>query len=110
QVMVSLGYQLTVYPTNGSHFHIASVSREMPDTVEVMHDGSIDPLAHFLAQREGYFDAVWIARTHNLDWIKPFLDKAFVGGAAKWPFIVLDTEALEVTREARRQELAGETG
>ena len=71
--MASLGYQLTVFPLNGSRFDIASVYREMPDTVEVMHDRSIDSLADFLVQREGYFDAVWVARTHNLDGIRPLL-------------------------------------
>ena len=53
QVMASLGYQLTVFPINGSRFDIASVYRDMPETVEVMHDRSIDSLAEFLAERDG---------------------------------------------------------
>ncbi len=108
QVMASLGYRLTVFPLNGSRFDLASVYRDMPDTVEVMHEGSIDRLPEFLAQREGYFDAIWVARTHNLDGLRPFLDPILTGPANP-PFIVLDTEAIEAMREARRQALAGET-
>lgn len=109
QVMASLGYRLTVFPLNGSRFDIANVYRDMPDTVEVMHDRSIDSLGEFLAQREGCFDAVWVARTHNLDGIRPFLDPILRGGAPGPPFVVLDTEAIDAMREAGRQALAGET-
>ncbi|MGA8195523.1 MAG: glycosyltransferase [Acetobacteraceae bacterium] len=108
QVMASLGYRLTVFPLNGSRFDIANVYRDMPDTVEVMHDSSIDSLAGFLAQREGCFDAVWVARTHNLDGIRPFLDRLLAGTASERPFIVLDTEAIDAMREAGRQALTGE--
>jgi glycosyltransferase involved in cell wall biosynthesis len=107
QVMASLGYQLTVFPLNGSRFDIANVYRDMPDTVEVAHDSSIDRLAEFLAPRVDCFDAVWIARTHNLDNVRPFLDP-IVAQAACPPFVVLDTEAIEATRETRRLALAGE--
>jgi glycosyltransferase involved in cell wall biosynthesis len=108
QVMASLGYRLTVFPLNGSRFDIANVYRDMPNTVEVMHDSSIDSLAEFLAQREGCFDAVWVARTHNLDGIRPFLDRLLAGTASERPFIVLDTEAIDAMREAGRQTLTGE--
>jgi GT2 family glycosyltransferase len=108
QVMASLGYRLTVFPLNGSRFDIANVYRDMPDTVEVMHDSSIESLAGFLAQREGCFDAVWVARTHNLDGIRPFLDRLLAGTASERPFIVLDTEAIDAMREAGRQALTGE--
>jgi GT2 family glycosyltransferase/glycosyltransferase involved in cell wall biosynthesis len=106
QEMASLGHQLTVFPLNGSHFDVANVCRDIPETVEVMHDKSIDSLVEFLGQREDCFDAVWIARTHNLDRIRPFLDPILAG--TNPPFIVLDTEAIEATREAKRLALAGE--
>jgi O-antigen biosynthesis protein len=83
------------------------VYRDLPDTVEVMHDSSIDSLGEFLAQREGYFDAIWVARTHNLDGLRPFLDRV-LARTDKPPFVVLDTEALEAGREAGRRALAGE--
>ena len=54
-----------------------------------MHDSSIESLAGFPAQREGCFDAVWVARTHNLDGIRPFLDRLLAGTASESPFIVL---------------------
>ena len=40
---------------------------DIPDHVEIMHDRTIDDLPEFLAERAGYFDFVWIGRTHNLD-------------------------------------------
>jgi O-antigen biosynthesis protein len=96
-----------VFPINGSHFDIASVYHEMPDTVEVMHDRSRDSLADFLAQRDGYFDAVWVARTHNMAAIKSIL-APILSGAGNPPFVVLDTEAIESMREATRKVLVGE--
>jgi glycosyltransferase involved in cell wall biosynthesis len=50
---------------------------------------------------------VWVARTHNLDRIRPFLDPILTA-AAEPPFIVLDTEAIKAKREAARQALTGE--
>ena len=106
QVMASLGYQLTVFPLNGNRFDVAGVWRDMPDTVEVMHEHSIDRLAEFLDERHGYFDAIWIARTHNLDGVRRFLDPLLAGPAP--PVIVLDTEAIEASRDAARRALDGE--
>jgi O-antigen biosynthesis protein len=60
-----------------------------------------------LTHRKGYFDAVWVARTHNLNGIKPFLP-LILTGVANPPIVVLDTEAIESMREARRRALAGE--
>ena len=108
QVMASLGYQVTVFPINGSRFDVANVYRDMPETVEVIHDGGMASLAEFFNQRKGYFDAVWIARTHNLKGIGPFLDSLRTG-VAKRPIMVLDTEAIDAMREAGRRALAGET-
>lgn len=107
QVMASLGYQLTVFPISGGRLDIANVYSDMPETVEVMYDRDIDSLPEFLAQRKGYFDAVWVARTHNLNGIRPFLDSTLTA-EEKPPFIVLDTEAIEAKREAVRQALIGE--
>jgi O-antigen biosynthesis protein len=107
QTMASLGYQLTVFPINGSRFDVASVYRDMPDTVEVMHDDCIASLPGFLADRKDYFDAVWIARTHNLNGVGPLLSSA-LAGVAKPPILVLDTEAIDAMREAGRRALAGE--
>ena len=106
QVMASLGYQLTIFPINGSHFDLASVYSDLPDSVEVMHDRNVDSFPEFLAQRKDYFDAVWVARSHNLNKIRPLL--APMLSAANPPAVVLDTEAIAANREAVRQALTGE--
>ena len=74
----------------------------MPDTVEVMHDRTIETFAAFLAARQGYYDVIWIARTHNLDRAQPLLERFVTDGR---PRIVLDTEAIAAQRDAGRSAL-----
>ncbi len=105
--MASLGYRVTIYPMNRSSFGLANVYADMPDTAEVMHDGEFTTLAEFLAARRGYYDAIWIARTHNLDRVKPLLER-IAGVTRRLPRIVLDTEAIASLRDAARAMLSGE--
>jgi O-antigen biosynthesis protein len=107
QVMASLGYRVTVYPISPCPLGIATVYRDMPDSAEVMHDRAHQELANFLSARRGYYDTIWIARTHNLDRVGPILERA-TAGTGKPPRIVLDTEAIATLREAERAALAGE--
>ena len=79
-VMASLGYGVTVYPMKPCRHGLATIYADMPDTVEVMHDRTSEQLADFLSARQGYYDAIWIARTHNLDRIKPMLERITAGG------------------------------
>ena len=106
QAMASLGYRVTIYPMNRSSFGLANVYADMPDTAEVMHDGEFATLAEFLAARRGYYDAIWIARTHNLDRVKPLLER-IAGVTGRLPRIVLDTEAIASLRDAARAMLSG---
>ena len=106
QTMASLGYRITVYPIKPTRFDLATIYAEMPDTVEVMHDRTPDELAGFLAARQGYYDTIWIARTHNLDLIRPMLED-LAEGAGKPPRIVLDTEAIASLRAAGLATLTG---
>jgi glycosyltransferase involved in cell wall biosynthesis len=99
QVMASLGYGVTVYPINRCYLGLETIYRDLPDTVEVMHDRTSEQLEEFLIARQGYFDAIWVARTHNLDRIKRVLRPA-AAGAVKLPLIVLDTEAIAALRQA----------
>ena len=71
-----------------------------------MHDRSIDGLRDFLLQRQGYYDAIWIARTHNLDRVRPILERVLPDDGP--PRIVLDTEAIAAVRQAEKAALAGE--
>ena len=107
QTMASLGYRVTIYPINRSSFGLANVYADMPDTAEVMHDGDFSALAEFLTARRGYYDAIWIARTHNLDRVKPLLERV-AGVTRRLPRIILDTEAITSLRDAARAALTGE--
>jgi glycosyltransferase involved in cell wall biosynthesis len=107
QVMASLGYRVTVYPMNDCRFGVATIFADMPDMVEVMHDRTHEDLAAFLAARQSYYDVIWVARTHNLDRVKPILER--ITGGGKPPRIVLDTEAVAALREAEHATLIGTT-
>jgi glycosyltransferase involved in cell wall biosynthesis len=98
---------VTVYPVQPGNFDLAAVYTDMPDTVEVMHNRSLDGLRDFLQRRPGHYDAIWIARTHNLDRVRPILERVLPDDG-KRPCIVLDTEAIAAVRQAERAVLAGE--
>ncbi len=69
-----------------------------------MHDRTMNDLAEFLAAREGYYEAVWIARTHNLDRVRTVLERT-TSGWGRPPLVVLDTEAIASMRQAERAAL-----
>ena len=97
RTMASLGYAVTVFPLLPSKFDLAAVYADMPDTAEVMHDRSLERLEEFLLLRAGYYDAVWVARTHNLPRIRPMLDR--LARVATVPPVILDSEAIAATRD-----------
>jgi GT2 family glycosyltransferase/glycosyltransferase involved in cell wall biosynthesis len=105
QVMASLGVRVTVFPINPCRFSLAIIYGAVPDTVEVMHDRTGEDLAEFLIARRGYYDAIWIARTHNLDRVKQMIEHMTLG-TDRPPRIVLDTEAISTMREAERAALS----
>ena len=104
RAIAALGWQVTVYPVNARPFDPAAVYADFPDTVEVMYDRSLEQLEEFLQGRLGYYDAIWIARTHNLDRVKPMLERV-VAATGRMPPCVLDTEAIVALREAERVRL-----
>lgn len=108
RVLADMGYHVTVYPVLPGSHNLAAVYADFPDNVEVMHDRALGGLEQFLKTRRGYYNIIWIARTHNLDRIKPILERGGVdvlGGVR----LVLDTEAIAATREAHRRDLMGAT-
>lgn len=107
RVMASLGFRVTVFPINPCHFSPAMIYADVPDTVEVMHDRTGDDLAEFLIARHGYYDAIWIARAHNLNRVKPIIER-MTFGTGKPLRIVLDTEAVSAMREAERAALSNQ--
>jgi O-antigen biosynthesis protein len=107
-VMASLGFHVTVFPIFGGRFDVAAIYADIPETVEVMYDRSLEDLAEFLNSRDGYYDTIWLARTHNLDRVRPVLERHVMGKGLP-PRIILDTEAVASLRDATRAELNGET-
>jgi GT2 family glycosyltransferase len=105
RVMASLGSHVTVFPMAAGAFDPAAVYADMPETVEVMHDRAFEDLAEFLEERDGYYDTIWIVRTHNLDRVRSVLDRIVVGHGRP-PQIVLDTEAIFAVRDAVRAALS----
>ena len=65
---------------------------------------SLADLPALLGERAGYYDVIWVARTHNLRKLWPMLDEAASGAR-----IVLDTEAVASIREAEQAVLDGRT-
>jgi glycosyltransferase involved in cell wall biosynthesis len=107
RVMAAQNYQVTVFPVDGSPFDVADVFSDMPDTDEVMHDRTIHDLPTFLADRQGYYDVIWIARAHNLDRVREIIERV-AGASAPRPRIILDTEAIASQRAAVRAALPGQ--
>ncbi len=104
-VMAEMGNQVTVFPILPHRFPLAAIYADIPDTVEVMHDKTMADLAGFLDARAGYYDIVWIARTHNLDRVRPILEAANAG-QERSPRVILDTEAVASLRAATQAALS----
>jgi GT2 family glycosyltransferase len=107
RTMAAMGYAVTAYPVAPNRFDLSLVYADMPDTVEMIHDRGIDELRDFLLQRKGFYDAIWIARTHNLDRVRPILQRVFPNDGPR-PRIVLDTEAIAAVRQVEKASLVGE--
>ena len=97
--MAASGFAVTIFPVNGCRFGLATIHAGIPDGIEIMHDRSLSRLAEFLRLRRGIYDTIWIARTHNLDRVRPILDQVFKDDPDP-PAIVLDTEAVSALRDA----------
>jgi O-antigen biosynthesis protein len=106
RVMASLDYQVTVFPVQPSAAELAAIASDFPDTVEVMHDRSLNGFRAFLEERQGYYDCIWVSRAHNLDQILPMLEESAL--TARRTLIVLDTEAVSAPRTALQAALLGE--
>jgi glycosyltransferase involved in cell wall biosynthesis len=101
-----LGHHVTIYPMQPNRFDLIDVVADLPDTIEVMHDRHFAGLPDFLRERAGYYDTMWITRTHNLARLAPMLASSaedLRGGAR----VILDTEAIATRREALRRDVLG---
>ena len=95
--LTSLGYQVTVFPMAACTQDLARLYSDMPASAEVMHDHCFSDFADFAMNGGDITDAVWIARTHNLNAIRPFLEGLTT--TARPAAIVLDTEAIFAVRK-----------
>ncbi|MBV8401365.1 MAG: glycosyltransferase [Acetobacteraceae bacterium] len=102
RTIAGLGCDITIFPTNAESADIATIYADLPDTAEIMHDKSLADFPAFMAERAGYYDVIWIARTHNMEKLAPALEPK-AGGAR----IVLDTEAIAALRSAERAAIEG---
>ncbi len=103
--MVELGYQVTVFPKLPMIYNPGAITAEFPDTVEVMHNLTLGDFEAFLQSRPGYFDHIWVSRTHNAGLLKPILE----ANADILPTdgYVLDTEAIAAARMVEMNRIFG---
>ncbi|MBV9374563.1 MAG: glycosyltransferase [Alphaproteobacteria bacterium] len=106
RTMAALGYHVTIFPVRDLDASPTAVFRDIPEAFEVMHDRALADLRPFLASRPGYYDVIWIARTHNLDRLCEILEDMLRSGQRR-PRIILDTEAIASQRAAVRATLDG---
>lgn len=99
--MAELGWAVSVLGMDRSRFDLAARFADLPDTAELLHDRAAEDLETLLAERTGFYDVIWVARTHNLHRLRPALERS-LSGLARRPVIVLDTEAISALREAGR--------
>ncbi|MBO0348778.1 tetratricopeptide repeat protein [Phormidium pseudopriestleyi FRX01] len=106
--MVKLGYAVTFYPIDLSHMNEnwAEVYADVPQSVEVMMGYGIPRLADFLQARQGYYDAVFVRRPHNMSILKSCLEQN--ANLLKGSKIIYDAEALYCLREIEQMRLRGE--
>jgi glycosyltransferase involved in cell wall biosynthesis len=95
--LAALGYSVTVYPMSPTPFDPAAVYADFPDSVEVMHNMSLPQFGDFWAARKGYYQTIWVCRTHNLSRVKDHFET--YGAGSK---VVLDTEAISAVRDWSR--------
>ncbi|MDI2089814.1 glycosyltransferase [Commensalibacter oyaizuii] len=103
--MAKLGYKVTVYPINSYYAHLYQIYSDLPETVEVLFDRTIDDIRAFFLERAGYYDIVWIGRTHNLHRILPMMGEA--NRYLPQDCLVLDTEVIAAPRTQLRANILG---
>ncbi len=103
--IVAAGHAASIFPVSGADFDVTSMFADLPDNVEILHDRDVNQLAEFLEARPGYYDLIWVSRTHNLSRILPACLQAGIDPGIV-PF-VLDTEAIVSLRENARAALIG---
>ena len=105
--MAKLGFHVTIFPIFAHRFDVAAIYADIPDTIEVLYDETLENLPEFLDCRDEYFDTIWVARTHNLDRVRQMLER-YALGKGNPPRVVLDTEAIASVRDQTRATLTSQ--
>ena len=103
--MAALGHQVSVFPIYKATASPIEIYRDMPETAEILYERGMEALPGFIEERAGYFDVVWIGRTHNLERLLPMLGDASSFLPAHG--FVLDTEAIAAPRTAEQNRVLG---
>lgn len=101
--MATLGYHVTVFPMLPRDQSVLDIFGDFPETVELLPDLHVADFAEFIQERTGYYDLLWVGRTHNMVRLLPILNETSrylpSGGA------VLDTEVIATPRTLGRLEV-----
>lgn len=98
--MTALGYQVTVFPVLPKDQTAIDLFGDFPETVELIVDRDLSSFADFIQERIGYYDLVWIGRTHNMARLLPLLNESSRYLPAALP--ILDTEVIATPRTLER--------
>ena len=103
--MTALGYQVTVFPVLLRDQTAIDLFGDFPETVELIVNQDLSSFADFIQERVGYYDLVWIGRTHNMARLLPLLNESSRYLPASGP--VLDTEVIATPRTLERIRVLG---
>ena len=107
RALSDLGCQVTVFPVNGSTQNVARVFRDIPDTVEVMHDRAVDRFKELL--QTGWITMTWFGSRVHTTSTDPTGTEQMAGPVDETAIVVMDTEAVAPVQEAQQATLKGET-
>ena len=106
--MSALGHLVSVFGIYKTSASPIEIFRDMPETAEILYDRDMEALPGFIEDRSGYYDIVWIGRTHNLERLLPILGDS--ASALPQHGFVLDTEAIVAPRVAEQNRVLGRPG
>jgi len=105
QSLVDLGCDVTVFPMNAMLDPPVDLRQGFAETVEVLWDRDLSSAPALFAERETFYDVVWLSRAHNFHRLASVLAGRW--GPLRHAHVILDTEALGANREAAKAMLAG---
>ena len=107
RALVALDYHVTVFPVMREQTPSFLLYRDFPEEVELVFNQDMSTLPAFLEERAGYYDLLWVGRTHNMARLLPLLNEAsrFLPHCGS----VLDTEVVAAPRTLLQQKITGLT-